>query len=65
MLNPRSKRRHLAALLLPVSITLLVAGCSLLPWASPTPEPVNPELPVGVKVVTPRATIVLKQATSL
>ena len=53
MSDPRSKRRHLAALLLPVCAAVLVAGCSLLPWASPTPEPVNPELPVGVKVVTP------------
>ncbi len=37
------------------ALAAFVAGCSLLPWVSPEPVPVDPELPVGVQVVLPPA----------
>lgn len=37
------------------SAVVLVAGCSLIPWPSPPPQPgvVDPELPLGIPVFTP------------
>ncbi len=46
----RGPRTFLLAL---AGAAVALAGCSMLPWPSTPVEAVNPELPLGVQVVTP------------
>lgn len=49
----RSMRGPRAVLVALAGAAVVVTGCSLLPWPSASVEVVNPELPLGVEVVTP------------